>query len=113
MRIDVGSSCGRDDDSMSDYEMQQSVKRPGGFGGYILPSTSSEGPQVHRCSLGTLSMTEEICFPHPHQDTFSARDKTLTTQYSKDVISRLNLLHLGQPARMHMMKYDSKRAGNW
>jgi hypothetical protein len=30
---------------------------------------------VHRCSLGTLSMTEGICFPHPHQETFSARDK--------------------------------------
>jgi hypothetical protein len=66
-------------DSISGYEMQQSVNRPGGFGGYILPSTSSEGPQVHRCSLGTLSMTEGICFPHPHQETFSARDNTLTT----------------------------------
>ena len=65
---------------MHDYETEQSVKRPGGLGGYILPSTSSGGPQVHRCSLGTLSMTEGMCFPHPHQDTFSAKTGLITTQ---------------------------------
>lgn len=65
------------------------MNKPGGLGGYIFPSTSRAGPHVHRCSLGTLSMTEGICFPHPHHDTF---------------------LHLGQSARMHMMAYDRKRA---
>jgi hypothetical protein len=93
---------------MNDYETEQSVKRPGGFGGYILPSTSSGGPQVHRCSLGTLSMTEGICFPHPHQDTFSA--ETRSAICFKGVMDRLDLLHLGQSARMHMFGYDSKRA---
>jgi len=79
---------------MSDYETEQSVNRPGGFGGYILPSTSSDGPQVHRCSLGTLSMTDGICFPHPHQDTFSA-GRMLEMQCFQDVTIGLELTALG------------------
>ena len=107
IRNGADSSCSRDGDSMDNYETEQSVKRPGGFGGYILPSTSSGGPQVHRCSLGTLSITDGICFPHPHQDTFSAGTRSAIC--FKDVMNRLDLLHLGQSARMHMFGYDSKR----
>ena len=37
------------------------------IGGYLCPSCSIRGPQVHHCSEGTLSMTPATCFPQPHQ----------------------------------------------
>jgi len=43
------------------------------FGGYILPSTSTFGSQVHLSSSGMESMTVGICWPQPHQEAFSGR----------------------------------------
>jgi hypothetical protein len=100
----ANSSCSPDHDRTDGYETEQSVNKPGGFGGYILPSTSNEGPQVHRCPLGTLSITAGICFPHPHQETFSSRKDTNVKNASRTPQPELNLLHLGQSARMHMME---------
>jgi len=40
------------------------------LGGYCLPSNSTFGSQVHRSSAGTLSMTDGMCLPQPHQVAF-------------------------------------------
>ncbi|KAH6704044.1 hypothetical protein BKA61DRAFT_617782 [Leptodontidium sp. MPI-SDFR-AT-0119] len=40
------------------------------FGGYCLPSASTFGSQVQRSSAGTLSITEGMCLPQPHQVAF-------------------------------------------
>jgi hypothetical protein len=48
-------------------------------------------------------MTEGICFPHPHQETFSAERQNVNNA-SRTPQAELYLLHLGQSARIHMME---------
>lgn len=36
------------------------------IGGYSVPSFSTLGSHLHHSSLGTLSMTEGTCAPHPN-----------------------------------------------
>ncbi|KAH7390707.1 hypothetical protein BKA66DRAFT_459585 [Pyrenochaeta sp. MPI-SDFR-AT-0127] len=41
------------------------------IGGYVCPSRSTRGAQVHHCSEGTLLMTPATCFPQPHHVVLS------------------------------------------
>lgn len=43
----------------------------GAMGGYLFPSFSTFGSQVHHDSFGILSMTIGTCEPQPHQEDFS------------------------------------------
>lgn len=44
------------------------------FGGYVLPSTSRVGLQVHLSPSGIESITEGMWLPQPHQVDFSVVD---------------------------------------
>ena len=41
------------------------------IGGYCVSSFSTFGSQVHQELLSTLSITEGMCWPQPHQDVLS------------------------------------------
>jgi hypothetical protein len=41
------------------------------IGGYLCPSRSTRGAQVHHCSDGMFSMTPGTCLPQPHHVVLS------------------------------------------
>lgn len=43
------------------------------MGGYEVPPTSTLGSHSQRSAAGTLSRTEEMWLPHPHQEVLSRR----------------------------------------
>lgn len=43
------------------------------MGGYEVPPTSTLGSHSQRSAAGTLSRTDEMWLPHPHQEVLSRR----------------------------------------